>query len=188
VLIDYPDAWQRARRAFHVTEAEAHFDPLRCAETLIERSAVAPLQLERVCVHHGMPVFPHLEERKLERRRVRDWTDRGIRVRLRSRRVPGHMKGQPGARMEMKGLEAAIAIEATMLLGRGQCDHVIVFSHRPNLAALADAVLDRHGDPRLIEFASWRTREHPHTVPLRGGIWNIRLRQSDFANLRIARA
>jgi hypothetical protein len=182
VVIDYHDACARAGEAFDVHGADAQFDPVRGAEILVTRSRVgASAVLERIVVHHALP------ERRFDRdgfrreqQRAERWrtTDPRVATELRSARLPRHA---PDERPEAKAVATAIALDVSFLLERGECEHVIVLSHREDLLALSQILAARHA-PELpgLEYASWRSKTFPIRVPETGPLGNILLLRHDF--------
>lgn len=181
VLIDYIDAWHRAGEAFRIPREAAHFDAVRAADALVRRSRFDGLELTSIRVHQG--VVPKDVSTAIFRRdvaRAGSWRDADPRVKIlpRSFAPPNH---EPNSKSIDKGMAAAVALDASLLLLRREVDHVIVLTHREDLLAAAELIRGRrHPDAPGLEWGAWQAPWFRYTVPRCDGVGHISLYRADF--------
>jgi hypothetical protein len=189
VVIDYPDVRRNAKKAFGADDQTSHIDPMHCAELLVSCSRWRDtVTLDSVFVHNAIADRRDSPgDARVERARARRWreSDPRVRTRLRGLRVPRHAPSLPP---EDKGIATAVALEASLLLSRGDADHVIVFTHRRDFVALGEiASARRVPGPAGLEFASWQGPRFRVTVPSLPRISNLTLSSEQFEACRATR-
>lgn len=190
VFVDYMNVFNDARHAFHTSPygaTDGQIDPIELGKVLASKKP--PGAKRRAChevrVYRGRP-DPRKEPQTnaAHMRQCRAWENAGACVITRPLRYPRNWK--PGDKVEEKGIDVQMAIDAVMMAINGDLDVAILAStdtdQRPVLEAF-HAFPSNHRP--TIEVMAWRslTANKRLDIPAHH-VWAHFLEKNDYRRVR----
>jgi uncharacterized LabA/DUF88 family protein len=193
VLIDYQNVLNDARRAFcnrPFSAADGQVDPLRYGQHIARQQPLGTSgrrRLGEVRVYRGRP-DPRKEGQTYaaHMRQSAAWEQSGVTVITRPLRYP---REWPRHRVEEKGIDVQIAIDAVMRAINRELDVAVLASTDTDLRPVLEAFHVLPLDPQpIIETAAWSSERLSKKLQIPGHhVWTHFLHDGDYRRLRDSR-
>ncbi len=190
VFVDYMNVFNDARGAFHARPygaTDGQIDPIELGKVLTSKRP--PGATRRAChevrVYRGRP-DPRKQPRTnaAHMRQSQAWESAGARVIARPLRYPRSWR--PGQKVEEKGIDVQLAIDAVMMGINGELDVAILASTDTDQRPVLEAFHAFPASTRpVIEVMAWRspTANKRLNIPSQH-VWAHFLEKSDYRRVR----